>query len=249
MEEAVTTDGWSREKVTFDAAYGVDRVIAHIFLPKNASPPFQSVVYFPGGFALMDDKVNLANFEETRGFFLKGGRALIFPIYKGTYDRRDGLLPGGKPPAFFRDHVIAWVKDLGRLIDYLETRKDFDATRVAFFGDSLGAYQGGLLPAVERRIKAAILSSGGFQNRKDLPEVFPVNFIHRVTIPVLMINGRYDSSFPYESQQRPFFQLLGTPEKDKKHLIFEGGHGSFPRPEAVRECLDWLDRYLGPVRP
>ena len=102
--------------------------------------------------------------------------------------------------------------------------------------------------AVEKRIKAAILSSGGFQLRHDLPEVDPFNFVTHVTIPVLMLNGRYDATFPLESSQRPLFHFLGTPGKDKKHVIYEGGHGAFPRPDAVRESLDWLDKYLGPVR-
>jgi hypothetical protein len=65
---------------------------------------------------------------------------------------------------------------------------------------------------------------------------------------VLMLNGRYDNTFfPLESSQRPLFHFLGTPGNDKKHVIYEGAHGAFPRPDAVRECLDWLDRYLGPV--
>ena len=39
----------------------------------------------------------------------------------------------------------------------------------------------------------------------------------------------------------------GTPERDKKHVIFETGH-DLPRPDEIREILDWLDKYLGPVR-
>jgi hypothetical protein len=62
-----------------------------------------------------------------------------------------------------------------------------------------------------------------------------------------MLSGRYDDAFPLESSQRPFFQYLGTPAKDKKHVVYEGGHGAFPRPAAVAECLNWLDKYLGPV--
>jgi predicted esterase len=144
--------------------------------------------------------------------------------------------------------VIAWSKDLGRSIDYLETRKDIDATKVAYFGDSGGAILGALLPAIEKRLKAEILSSGGFNLRHDLPEVAAFNFVKHVTIPVLMLNGRYDATFPLESAQRPLFHFLGTPANDKKHVIYEDGHGAFPRPAAVRESLDWLDKYLGPVR-
>jgi hypothetical protein len=46
-----TTD-WKREKVTFDAAYGNERVIAYLFLPKKSRPPFQTVVFFPGAAAI-----------------------------------------------------------------------------------------------------------------------------------------------------------------------------------------------------
>lgn len=84
--------------------------------------------------------------------------------------------------------------------------------------------------------------------RDALPEVDPFNFVKHVTIPVLMLNGRYDDTFPLETSQLPLFQFLGTPANDKKHVIYEGGHSVFPRPDAVRESLDWLDKYLGPVR-
>ena len=248
VEETATMEGWSRTKVTFDAAYGHERVTAHLFLPKNASPPYQVVVYFPGALAFLDDKLDLASVEDARGFLLQSGRALIVPIYKGMYERRDGYLLGGAPPAFFRDHVIAWSKDLGRSLDYLETRKDIEVTKVAYFGDSIGGTQGALLAAVEKRIKAAILSSGGLVLRHPLPEVDPFNFVTHVTIPVLMLNGRYDGDVPLEASQRPLFRFLGTPGNDKKQVIYEGGHGAFPRPDAVRESLDWLDKYLGPVR-
>ena len=49
VEETATSQGWTRERVTFDAAYGHERITAHLFLPKNASPPFQVVAFFPGG--------------------------------------------------------------------------------------------------------------------------------------------------------------------------------------------------------
>lgn len=248
-DETATTDAWIRERVTFDAAYGHERVPAYLYLPKNASPPFQTIVYWPGAFAFLDDKLDLTGLEEERGFLVKSGRALIFPIYKGMYERRDGLAIGGKPLGVWRDHFIAWTKDLGRSLDYLETRKDIDASKVAYLGESMGGVQGARLPAIEKRIKTSILLSGGFQLAITyLPEVDPLNFVRHVTIPVLMLNGRYDASFPLESSQRPLFQFLGTPAKDKKHVIYEGGHGAFPRPDAVRECLEWLDKYLGPVR-
>jgi dienelactone hydrolase len=249
VEETAAMEGWSRVKVTFDAAYFHERVIAYLFVPKNTPPPFQTVVYCPAASAWVEDKLDLSSIEDQYDFILKSGRALMVPIYKGLYERRDGLKFGSQPPAFFRDHAIAWVKDLGRSLDYLETRKDMDTTKVAYLGASAGAAQGLLLPTVEKRIKAAILLSGGFQlTTKFLPEADPFNFVPHLTIPVLMLNGRYDYAFPLESSQRPLFRFLGTPTSNKKHVVYETGHGGFPRSAYLRECLDWLDKYLGPVR-
>jgi predicted Ser/Thr protein kinase/predicted esterase len=250
VEETEAMQGWTREKISFNAAYNHERVIAYFYLPRHGLPPFQTIVFFPGAGAMLTDKLDLPNAElsDRMDFLLKSGRAVIFPIYKGFYERRDGLEPGGQPPASFRDHVIAWSKDLGRSIDYLESRKEIDSTKVAFFGFSLGGNEGPILAAVESRIKVMILSSGGLQFRYDLPEVDPFNFVSHVTIPVLMLNGRYDQNFPMEASQLPIFRGLGTPAKDKKHVIYDGGHGAFPRPIAFRECLDWLDKHLGPVQ-
>mgnify|MGYP001558742334 CR=1 FL=1 len=40
--------------------------------------------------------------------------------------------------------------------------------------------------------------------------------------------------------------MLGTPAKDKRHVIYESGHIP-PRQEMIKETLAWLDKYLGPV--
>ena len=130
---------------------------------------------------------------------MKSGRAVLFPIYKGTFERRlnspsvrqtwdEVLRPGSGclpvEPMAGRDLVIQWAKDLRRAIDYLETRKDIDSKRLAYFGRSLGAIWGPVMTAVEPRIKASVL--------------------------------------------------------------LDSGHAP-PQNPVVKESLDWLDRYLGPV--
>src|SRR5262249_31598738 len=45
---AERSDLCRREKISFNAAYGNERVSAYLFLPKRFKPPFQTVVYFPG---------------------------------------------------------------------------------------------------------------------------------------------------------------------------------------------------------
>ena len=144
-----------------------------------------------------------------------------------------------------RDMTIQQMKDVRRSLDYLETRQDIDRERIAFFGVSMGARLGSLPLALDKRFKAAVLWSGGFSTGGTiLPEVDPINFAPRVTTPVLMLNGRDDFDFPIETSQKPMFRLIGTPDADKRHVLFDGGH-VFPFARVEKDTLDWLDRYLG----
>lgn len=140
-----------------------------------------------------------------------------------------------------------WFKDMARSIDYLETRKDIDTNKLAFYGASWGGAMGDIMTALEPRFKANILLVGGFYMQHTLPEVDQINFVSRVTIPTLMLNGKYDFFTPMDTSQIPAFTLLGTPEKDKRQVFYETGH-DIPRAELIREVLNWLDKYLGPVK-
>ncbi|MEO8100771.1 MAG: protein kinase [Acidobacteriota bacterium] len=254
VEATQSTGTWTHETIILDAAYGTnEHVVAHLFLPKGGTPPFQTVVYFPGANALLLDKFNPTPWVDgDRDYYLKSGRAVLVPIYKGTFERRDDVKPGGpagNAPAVWRDHVIMWSKDLSRSLDYLEGRSEIDKSKIAFSGYSLGGGIAPILLAMEGRFKAAVLSSGGFWFERALfPEADGTNFVTRVKLPVLMLNARYDILFPVETAQLPIFRRLGTPDKDKKHITYEAGHGALPYREEVRETLDWLDQYLGPVR-
>src|SRR5262249_37888910 len=83
-----------------------------------------------------------------------------------------------------------------------------------------------------------------------LPEAAPLNF-PRVSLPILYITGQYDTAYPLQLAQNPYFDLLGTPAKNKRHIVLPVGHAILVpevRTTVVREVLDWLDRYLGPPR-
>jgi cephalosporin-C deacetylase-like acetyl esterase len=43
---------WRKEQITYNAAYGNERILARLFVPKNVSPPYQTVIYFPHAGAL-----------------------------------------------------------------------------------------------------------------------------------------------------------------------------------------------------
>ena len=243
-----SADDWVRQRISFDAAYGRERVTAYLFLPRTGRPPYQSIVYFPGSNAIHDRSFRTANQSRVFDFILKSGRAVMYPIYKGTYERGDSLHSDYPDVSnFYRDHVVMWAKDMRRSLDYLATRRDMDTTKFAYYGVSWGGYLGGLMPAVEPRIRTVLLLVAGLENQRGQPEVEPINFLPRIRVPVLMLNGRYDHYFPVESAQKPFFRFLGTPASQKRQIISEGGH-YVPRTQLITEVLAWLDRYLGPVR-
>ena len=141
-----------------------------------------------------------------------------------------------------------WAKDLRRSIDYAETRPDLDVRKLVYYGRSWGGRQGSIMVAVEPRFKSAILFLAGLTLQRTQPEVDPFNFAPRVTVPVLLLSGRYDYGFPYEASSLPLFRTLGTPPEHKRHVVGDGGH-FIARDLLLREVLDWLDRYAGPVQP
>jgi dienelactone hydrolase len=248
-----SSEGWIKERITFDAAYGGERIIANLFLPKNTSPPYQTVIYFPGSASLFQesskDLDSYYEFPVFLSFIVKNGRAALYPVYKGTFERRDdALIPIhiGDNSHLYTEYLIQLVKDFKRCIDYLETRQDIDSNKLAYHGMSWGGQLGAIIPAVEERLKASVLVSGGFLGVAR-PEADQINYVTRVKTPTLMLNGKYDTIFPYETSIKPLFDLLGTPDEHKELKLYETDHIP-PRNEFIKETLAWLDRYLGPVK-
>ena len=173
---------------------------------------------------------------------------MVYPVFWGTYERHNQRALQ-RTQAARRERTLNWARDLNRVTDYIETRPDLDKARIAYLGFSQGAWVAPVLAAAEPRIKTLILLSGGLPLDMYPPEVDTINFAPRMKRPVLMINGRYDFTFPYEGSQLPLFRFLGTPEKDKRHVVFDAGHDvSLMSAEMNREMLGWLDNYLGKVR-
>ena len=234
---------WRKEKVSFDAAYGGQRVPAFVFLPKNAKPPYQAILFFPGSDAVFT-RSSRTLWLQWVDFFIRSGRAVVYPIYQGTYERR---VADPRGPNEQRDLRVQRVKDVRRTLDYIATRPDLDTRRVAYYGLSLGATIGPTVLSVEDRFQCAVLLAGGLGYSITLPEVQMQNHLPRVTEPLLLLGGEDDFTRPLESSQRPFFEQLGTPPEKKRHVVVKGGHLPSDFVGSVREILAWTDRWMGPV--
>jgi pimeloyl-ACP methyl ester carboxylesterase len=242
-----------RIRISVKAALGNSRVPAWLFLPKASAPPYQLLVYHPGSGVrgdLRDSFGTLEGFTSRLDYLVKGGRALLYPIYSGTYERPRNWRPEMDPRLWLRDDLVTRMQEIRRLLDALVKRPDIDPARLGYIATSWGSSDGLKILAIDKRLRCGVLLDGGFPlSGGRLPEVDTLNYVPRIRVPVLMINGRFDYIFPVEASQKPMFRLLGTPEKDKKHLLLDTAHDvSIKRTEMMREVLDFLDRNLGGVR-
>ena len=105
---------------------------------------------------------------------VKSGRAVIYPIYKSTYERGDELqsdIPSESNA--YKEHVIMWAKDLRRAVDYAETRPDLDVRKLAYLGSSWGGGTAPIWIVAEPRIKVAVLNLAGLRPQRAQPEAEP----------------------------------------------------------------------------
>jgi len=235
---------YRRERVTFDAGYGGERAIAYLFLPRAATAPVPCVVVMPSGSTLL--RKGSGESIRPEAYILRSGRAMLYPIFKHTFERFEHTPT--YQPVETRDAVVAWRKELGRSLDYLESRADIDSKKLGYVGYSMGSEVAPIVLALETRFAAAALLSGGLTPFfGKLPEVNAPNFLPHVKTPVLMVNGKYDAILPPATAQEPMFQQLGTAAADKRRIVVDSGH-TVMTPETqnavIRAVLDWFEKYL-----
>jgi len=246
---------WNIEKVQYDAVYNNEKITSYLFLPRNAKSPYQVIIYLPGTAAFhqpssehIDSYYEFPIFVD---FLVKNGRAVLFPVYNGMFERKNdySLMFAGPVSSRrnkthkYTEYLSRYFKDFGRSIDYLETRNDIDSEKIAVYGMSGGAAIGGIFSALDTRIKVNVLVSGGI-TPGGLQEANVGSFISRINQPTLMIDGEFDSIFGIENI-RTMYENIGAKEKSLK--LFDSDHIP-PRYGMVKETLTWLDKYLGPVK-
>jgi len=96
-----SSEYFRKERVSYSAAYAGERIPAILYLPKNARPPYQAVVWAPGGYAFGMRSIETAPTEYFK-FLLRAGRAVLYPFTKvlssaGSKGPRDRMRPGTEP--------------------------------------------------------------------------------------------------------------------------------------------------------
>jgi len=154
--------------------------------------------------------------------------------------------------------------------EWIESRKDLDAARIAIWGVSLGGYYAPRAAAYEKRIKACIALSGPYEWDKiwdGLPELTRETFRVRshsgderearekakkltmvpaaknIRCPIFIVTGRQDRLVPASQAE----QLAGSVAGPVELMIVEdGGHNANNRPYRYRsKTADWLAAQFG----
>ena len=241
------TEDWERLRVSFNGLDG-DRILAYLYLPRAASPPYQTLVYVPASHAFFGDPV----YEQMEWFLapvIRSGRAAFTVVMDGMVERAwpSGQRPPAPPTVGFRDLMVRHATELRLGLDYLETRDDIDPDRLAYVGLSWGAGSRALFAAVDDRFDAIIFAGGGIDERIQpvLPEAFQVNFLPHIEAPTLMLNGRQDEEHPWLTRALPFWELLTEP----RELVLAENEGHVVSVETRVPAINgFLDRHFGPVR-
>jgi len=154
--------------------------------------------------------------------------------------------------------------------DWIESRKDLSAGKIAVWGVSLGGYYAPRAAAYEKRIKACIALSGPFEWAQiwdALPELTRETFKARshasneaqarlnaekltlrdaarsITCPIFIVAGRQDRLVPAAHAERLAKSVSGPVEL---LMVEDGGHNANNRPYRYRSLTaDWLAAQFG----
>jgi len=154
--------------------------------------------------------------------------------------------------------------------DWIESRADLDAERIAMWGVSLGGYYAPRAAAYEKRIRACIALSGPFEwdriwdNLPDLTrDAFRVRShsadetqalkkaatltmkqaAPRISCPIFIVTGRQDRLVPASHAEQLAASVSGPVEL---LVVEDGGHNANNRPYRYRsQTADWLAAQMG----
>ncbi len=230
----------------------VPRLVGLLSVPKGVERP-PVVIILPG----------LDSTKETRhggrGGWIRRGMAVV---------SMDG--PGQGEASLWSKIRPDYELALGAMIDWIESRPDLDAGRVAVVGASLGGYYAARSAAFEPRVSATVASCGPYnwaECIESVPQVTKEAFAYysgaadweetlrlagelnldgvaeRITSPLMVVHGKADPLIPWQQGQRLADAASG---ETRFLLVDEGSHSVSNLPYRwAPEAYDWVASHLG----
>jgi DNA-binding winged helix-turn-helix (wHTH) protein/dienelactone hydrolase len=244
---------WTRRVIELPTINPEDPLPVQLFIPKDASPPYQPVLFVPPsdsfGPTLASSDVDIADYF--LDVIVRDGRALIWPVWAGTHERFHGKWSQEHDTFLARAAQAHRLRrnEVGRVIDYLNDSPEFDGSRVGLIARGWGAtYTVHSMLALEHRIRAVVLWNplyphGGPELQN--PVINPATYWPRVTQPVFAATGSELAFANRKADPRLLIQMIGTASEHKALKVYDGPHWPLPRRELLSDSIAWLNRYLG----
>lgn len=264
---SVTRDGFRIEKLWYQSQPGF-YVTANLYLPETASEPLPAILHLPGhapNGKAFEPYQSLCQSLVRKGYAVlcidPVGQGERGPYYAPGNNHEcqgiQGFLPRDPSPKYF-------IWDGVRAIDYLETRPEIDAQRIAVTGISGGGVQTFLLAFYDARVKGAVAMGSAVQmecllwSSYDPDGTFydgiredgstPADLIAGIAPRGIVIqNGDHDAGFPTASGHRVYedvrhvWEILGA----RDNIACESPDAGHEINEAVRRNVyRWMNRWL-----
>ena len=246
--EPESVDGIAVRSLTYASPRG-GRANALLFVPSGAGP-FPAVVMMAGS------NQPPASFRPKALEVARHGAIVLVADQSQT---RPGHMPLYSFTAAEREEFVQTVVDVRRGVDVLAARADVDPKRFAFWGFSHGAFVGGILAGVERRIGSYVLQSGGGADylRTTAPQRLPdpaaltaylatiasidpdLYIAHAAPSALLLQNGSLDRTYTVAGVAA--WQAAAS--EPKKIATYQTDHGLDAT--ATADALAWLASRIG----
>ena len=260
--------GYTREKLVFDTRANLS-TIGYLLLPKAGKRPLPAVVCVSGHGRGLPDILGLDDAGNPRaernvgyakeyalqcvehGYAVLAIEQLAFGARRDDAARKAGpqvesCRPAACAAVLLGQTMGGWrVWDAMRAIDYLATRPEVDASRVATLGASGGGTTSLLTAAVDERVKLAVVSAYFNTFRDSIVQIShcPDNYVPGLLTDMELYDvsglvapralfvesGRNDRIFPIAGSQtaagkaREIYAAFGTPDRFG-YEIHDGGH-------------------------
>ncbi len=234
-------------KESISTGYGERMNVLTVLPEKHDGSSLPTLIYFPGLGDLMGTNSAEESLEgawEILGFFVsKCNCALIAPSFSGVYERFDyGAVPPRENYRQIRmDRIRKWVQETHQVVSYLKESTMPVGDKIGWLGLSYGAINTMPVLALTEALEGAILMSGNLPNFYESAFADAINYLPRIKMPVLLLNGKYDTIVSSEQallDKR--MEFLGTSPKEKTQIIYEAGHVQFPKHLVEEDVFAWL---------
>jgi len=250
----------------FSTAYESNNVVPlRAFIPKKLSGP-APVVLILHYWGARDIKVerSLAGRLAERGI-ASVVMTLPYHLTRAPLGTRSGQLAIQPDPEKLKATMIQATQDVKRAVDFIQSRKELDGSRIGIVGTSLGALITALAYGVEPRLTHAAFVLGGadlaeimwssslvveardslrrqgytFERlRAELTSVEPLTYLHsRRESSAFIVSGKYDTIIPASTTQA----LIGAFQAPKT-LSLDTGHygGIFVQSRVLKEVTNYF---------